>query len=376
MKAILNSQFWLLVLLFSYSNASAQLLAQWSFENIATAVPSLPIAASSYHSQVSGAYASLSGGNNTGSPAVCSGNESWATNFWPSASSRDPGEFLEFSITAQPGYTFTVTAISFSAGISSSNGASAFDVYVDVGNGEEFAFSGSTSIGCGGQAGSFVATTSVGGTITVRIYPYLQNPGALAATFRLDDVTIQGLAALPVTLVDFRGRRQPDGTINLIWKTDQERNNAYFAVERASAQNPFTEIGRVRGVGTSYLPQTYFFTDQAPHSGINYYRLRQVDTDGKAIRHPAISVDAGSEPTPRIYPLPTQENITIYWPATEVSTQRSWRLVHTSGAVIQSGTMPPQTPSSEIPLADLPAGIYFLQLISRDQRFMERILKL
>ena len=85
--------------------------------------------------------------------------------------------------------------------------------------------------------------------------------------------------ALPVTLASFNTKAN-GRMANLDWATASEANNAYFDVERSADARSFISLGRVAGRGTTAARQTYSFTDEAPANGANYYRLKQVDTDG------------------------------------------------------------------------------------------------
>lgn len=86
-------------------------------------------------------------------------------------------------------------------------------------------------------------------------------------------------SALPITLTDLQAHREPDHVL-LLWTTSSEFDNREFVVERSSNGINFGEVGRVQGAGTSYSPRDYSFKDDAPLTGMGYYRLRQVDLDG------------------------------------------------------------------------------------------------
>ncbi len=92
-----------------------------------------------------------------------------------------------------------------------------------------------------------------------------------------------GANPLPVELRTFTARASGlDGV--LAWTTASEKNNAYFAVERSrDGGRTFAEIGRRTGAGSTPVPQEYALTDGGVGrtAGTVYYRLRQVDTDGK-----------------------------------------------------------------------------------------------
>lgn len=85
---------------------------------------------------------------------------------------------------------------------------------------------------------------------------------------------------LPVELVSFKASLQNEH-VKLDWKTLSETNNDYFGVERSSNGFDFIEIGRMQGAGTSRSFIDYAFIDENPLQGLNYYRLKQTDFDGK-----------------------------------------------------------------------------------------------
>lgn len=93
---------------------------------------------------------------------------------------------------------------------------------------------------------------------------------------------------LPVSLQRLDVNCKDDKTV-LNWQTASEVNNAYFVIEKASDTLSFETAGVVTGSGTSNSIKTYTFTDQNTSKGKSYYRLVQVDFDGKAtnlgIRH-------------------------------------------------------------------------------------------
>ncbi|MGA0557879.1 hypothetical protein ACO2Q8_14575 [Larkinella sp. VNQ87] len=87
-------------------------------------------------------------------------------------------------------------------------------------------------------------------------------------------------APLPVRLASFSGKRV-ENQVRLGWQTTFESNSAYFVVERSADAKAFEALGRVVSSGFSESLQAYGFTDEAPVLGTNYYRLRQVDQDGR-----------------------------------------------------------------------------------------------
>jgi hypothetical protein len=84
---------------------------------------------------------------------------------------------------------------------------------------------------------------------------------------------------LPVELISFWGTMTGKG-IFLEWEVASEINNEYFSIERMNSLGVFVSIGRVEGRINATTLYLYTFTDEAPESGNNYYRLVQVDLDG------------------------------------------------------------------------------------------------
>jgi hypothetical protein len=85
---------------------------------------------------------------------------------------------------------------------------------------------------------------------------------------------------LPVTLINFTAKAEGSKSL-LEWQTSTEINNDRFEIERSSNGITFGKIGQVAGAGNSIILLNYNYTDANPFKGTNYYRLRQVDIDGK-----------------------------------------------------------------------------------------------
>jgi hypothetical protein len=87
-------------------------------------------------------------------------------------------------------------------------------------------------------------------------------------------------SVLPVTFLQFNAGLTNARAVALNWSTTNEVNNARFIVERSAngaAFYPVDSVDAQNGAGI----KRYATTDQHPVSGMNYYRLRQVDKDGR-----------------------------------------------------------------------------------------------
>ena len=86
--------------------------------------------------------------------------------------------------------------------------------------------------------------------------------------------------ALPVVLIHF-GAESYNDRVKLIWNTASELNNEKFIVEKSGDGKTYNTIGEVTGHGTTTEPQEYQFEDFGLASSYNYYRLKQMDFDGR-----------------------------------------------------------------------------------------------
>jgi hypothetical protein len=83
--------------------------------------------------------------------------------------------------------------------------------------------------------------------------------------------------------------------VELNWSTASEWNNDYYSVERSNDAIHFQTIGAIDGNGTTDQTHHYFFTDEHPHSGYNYYRLRQTDYDNHFTYSPIEAVKLSND---------------------------------------------------------------------------------
>ena len=85
---------------------------------------------------------------------------------------------------------------------------------------------------------------------------------------------------LPVTLIDFSISVKDQKNVLISWTASNEENSDHYIIERSTDGTSFGEIGVVKSKGGA-IQNNYFYTDNKPAEGVNYYRLVQVDKDGK-----------------------------------------------------------------------------------------------
>ena len=103
---------------------------------------------------------------------------------------------------------------------------------------------------------------------------------------------------LPVELTSFDAKWAGNAT-ELRWTTASEKNSSHFVVERSTnGQNGYQAVGRVAAAGSSSSSRSYQLRDaDAGALGVNllYYRLRQVDANGREAFSAVAAVVVGKQ---------------------------------------------------------------------------------
>ncbi len=115
---------------------------------------------------------------------------------------------------------------------------------------------------------------------------------------------------LPVELIDFNAIPNQFNEVELTWSTYSEQNSDYYLLQKSQDGINFETFATVDGAGFSSRTINYFQVDDTPFSGINYYKLVQVDYDGE--QHHIKTIAIHFQPNlidMFIYPNPTNGNI-------------------------------------------------------------------
>jgi len=172
----------------------------------------------------------------------------------------------------------------------------------------------------GSDAGRFTGTSATGRVIHYRNTATNPDPaspptGTIASTF--GNIRIDGLSAIaPVTFTDVHGERNGKSN-NIYWTTQTESNNKLFEIERSVDGNQYSKIGSIASKainGNSNTTINYSFRDEHPFSNTAYYRIKQVDRDGKFSYSAAISIQAANVSGMKLsvaYPNPVKENLNL-----------------------------------------------------------------
>lgn len=161
----------------------------------------------------------------------------------------------------------------------------------------------------------------------IDLYPlFTDENGNIKAEYTIDGVHLNesgysvwvtkllGDTPLPVTLIGLNG--SVEGKSALIrWTTATEENSSYFEVQRSRDGINFIKAGEINAAGNSGQTNNYSFSDDSPFPGINYYRLRMVDTDNSFAYSRIISLKTNNEEMSlKAFPNPVRHRLQLEIP--------------------------------------------------------------
>jgi uncharacterized repeat protein (TIGR01451 family) len=302
---------------------------------------------------------------------------------------------LPNTVTYKPGSLKVISSPGISAGLKTDKAGDDIAEYVASGSVKSVTF----RLGTG-------ATSTAGGTLAanetyeVQFQVTVNNPGTgipvpsilniaritsssdAGVNFVDDGTAIINPEAgpMPVTLSKFGASLLQSNLIKVDWITSMEINCSRFIVQRSYDGNIFSDVETVAGNGTTNTVHTYSITDSAySFTGTTvYYRLKQIDLDGKVNLSKTVSVKTkktNQSVTVSPNPFTDYVNVNVDWNASEVV---SVKILNVQGKEIISKQLTLNKGSNYFKidnLSNLPAGIYLLQFTSLTQRLVEKIIK-
>jgi hypothetical protein len=181
---------------------------------------------------------------------------------------------------------------------------------------------------------------------------------------------------VPVELKRFYAKNPSKNNLDLAWETATEINNAGFDVEKSTDGTVFNSIGFVKGVGNSVALNAYNFTDNNFIKSA-YYRLKQMDLDGKITYSPIISVQKNEGKWAlNIYPnLITNEDLIKVELINTNENNAELGVFDTNGRLVYSNKLDKNTQSFSIPVNELAKGIYFIKVLNGNETLVSKFVK-
>lgn len=178
-------------------------------------------------------------------------------------------------------------------------------------------------------------------------------------------------SALPVTLTSFAGSCNEAGRVFLSWETSSEQHSDKFIVERSRDLSSWEYVSEQKAAGNSSHDIIYTSADNDPIGGTSYYRLVQVDLNGKQNIHNPVSVVCGAlQNAMSVFPNPNRASFTVAIALEEAFDGAVLQLTDLSGKVIDTRTVNLVEGNNNFLFEDmgLESGTYLLNLISGENK--------
>ncbi|MEO6284283.1 MAG: T9SS type A sorting domain-containing protein [Dyadobacter sp.] len=175
---------------------------------------------------------------------------------------------------------------------------------------------------------------------------------------------------LPVTWISFTAKANDHGT-TLEWATSSELNSAYFVVERSA--NPtfgFDSVSTIQAGGESSHVLKYSYDDIFKNPGNLYYRLKQVDLDGRFDYSRIVAAKALTNNTLRLFPNPATDK--LYIQADDATTNAGVEIYNQSGRLVKSGAL---SENQSVDVQTLSPGTYFLMIKGQSKQYSKKFMK-
>ncbi len=177
---------------------------------------------------------------------------------------------------------------------------------------------------------------------------------------------------LPIQLASFAAYVVRDQEVEVAWITVSETNNYGFEVHRKRGElGEWTKLGFVPGHGTTLEPYSYSYIDRSVPFGKYYYRLKQIDLNGKSETFPEMEVTVGMGLDKVVlaqnYPNPFNPTTTIEFIVPQ-SSHASLKVYNILGqevaSLFEGNAVAGQIYSARFIGSKLPSGLYFYVLSS------------
>ncbi|MBI3519937.1 MAG: T9SS type A sorting domain-containing protein [Bacteroidetes bacterium] len=173
---------------------------------------------------------------------------------------------------------------------------------------------------------------------------------------------------LPIELISFSASLQGK-SIKLSWETSSEINNDYFVIERSINALDWEAVSVIKSLGNSMVSKNYSVYDSSPLEGVSYYRLKQVDLNGRFSHSKIESVSLDSPMDFNIYPNPNESGLLKI----SGNSGSGFDILLTDvfgGEVYKAHSTDNMT---DLDLTPFSKGIYVIHITSNERRFSKKI---
>jgi hypothetical protein len=210
------------------------------------------------------------------------------------------------------------------------------------------------------------------------VYPYVIGPtfygvvSAAKVTSISESVTTYS-GIVPISLINFQGKLEKKNAV-LDWTSASEINSSHYIIERSTDGLHFEAIGKTPSKGNQSQKTTYAFIDENVPQGKLYYRLKQVDLDGKSESFKVISLlNTYGGFGFRVFPNPASELLVIQTDDI-LRSDVHVALINTLGATVAEKDFPAGSSNCFLDTQTLYSGIYQLMITENGSTKTQKVL--
>ena len=177
---------------------------------------------------------------------------------------------------------------------------------------------------------------------------------------------------LPLDFISFTAKTDLiRNAVNLNWSTANEVNTKEFVIERGTGSGDFTVIGTIASANTTGT-HNYNFEDASALAGTSYYRIKQVDRDGKFAYSDVEKVSIDGSLSLSVYPNPTANVLNVSYAS---ATNASLKVFNLQGQSVISQAVPSGSALTNVSVASLASGIYYVVLNNDGKESVVKFIK-
>ena len=165
------------------------------------------------------------------------------------------------------------------------------------------------------------------------------------------------------TSQNLKSEQNTEGVL-LTWQTAQEIRFNYFDIEKSIDSKIWQKLTEVKAKGQA---NAYQNIDEKPSYGVNYYRLKMVDTDGTFTYSKTVSVDWTKPSSTKwsLFPNPVKDKLFVTGNEDKVGEQVVL-ILDSAGKLLAQTTI--QRLRNGFLVNNLPNGTYFLEISDKQMQ--------
>ena len=177
--------------------------------------------------------------------------------------------------------------------------------------------------------------------------------------------------SLPITWKTFTATNEKNGT-SLKWTTSSEHNTAYYDVEKSNDSKNWKTIATQTAAGNSSAESSYEVFDNEIVFGTSYYRIKQIDIDGKFAYSIVKQITHLQDNEISIYPNPCSMN-TITISIKDYTSTSKLTIYTLDGKMMLSDHIHAQNNTMDV--SHLPKGTYLLRIANSEKTYTSKLVR-